>query len=213
MVIQACTTLSGPAYQTWHNQFQWAKQKRLKVHIDGARLANAAVHLNKSFREFTTDLGVDVISFGGTKNGLMMGEAVVFTNPSLAEDFRYLRKQSMQLPSKSRYLGAQFLAYLKNNLWHEIASTAMGRAQQLKAAIEDIPEVEILYPVDSNALFPRIPRSWLKPLRERHFFYVWDEKECVCRWMTSWDTTEEDVASFAEAIRSLTATQRPSNEK
>lgn len=181
----------------------WAKQKKLKVHMDGARLANAAVFLQKGFREFTTDLGVDVVSFGGSKNGLMLGEAVVFCNPELAEDFRYIRKQSMQLPSKSRYLAAQFLAYLENGLWREIASSAMARAQQLKEQIASVSQTQIQYAVDSNAVFPKIPRAWLKPLREKFFFYVWDEKEYVCRWMTSWDTTPADVDGFVAEIKAL----------
>ncbi|MEY4616750.1 MAG: hypothetical protein RJB66_1710 [Pseudomonadota bacterium] len=181
----------------------WAKQKKLKVHIDGARLANAAVALSKTFKEFTTDLGVDLVSFGGSKNGLMLGEAVVFINPALAHDFRYIRKQSMQLPSKSRYLAAQFLAYLQGGLWKEIAGSAMARAQELKAAVQGIPEVEIQYTADSNAVFAKIPRSWVKHLREKYFFYVWDEKTVVCRWMTSWDTTPDDVRGFAAELRAL----------
>lgn len=185
----------------------WAKQKKLKVHIDGARLANAAVYLRKSFRELTTDLGVDVVSFGGSKNGLMLGEAVIFCNPTLAEDFRYLRKQFLQLPSKSRFIAAQFRAYLAEGLWREIALSSLGRAQQLKSLLEGVADVELQYPVESNALFPKIPKSWIKPLREKYFFYVWDERSTVCRWMCSWDTTAEDVAGFAQEIKSLSGRQ------
>lgn len=183
----------------------WAKQKKLKVHIDGARLANAAVALDRTFKEFTTDLGVDVVSFGGSKNGLMLGEVVIFLNPALAKDFRYIRKQSLQLPSKSRFLAAQFLAYLQDRLWHDIASAAIARAQQLKVAVTDLPGVEIYHPVDSNAVFAKIPRSWVKRLREKYFFYVWDEKTVVCRWMTSWDTTTDDVDGFVAELRALSA--------
>ena len=182
----------------------WAKQKKIKIHIDGARLANAAVSLRLPYRAFTTDLGVDVVSFGGSKNGLMLGEAIVFCNPDLAKDFRYIRKQSMQLPSKSRFLAAQFLAYLNDGLWKTIAEKAIERARQLEAAVRPIPGVEIQYPVESNAVFAKIPREWVKPLREKFFFYVWDEKDTVCRWMTSWDTTEEDVNGFTSALRELT---------
>lgn len=188
----------------------WAKQKKLKVHIDGARLANAAVALNKTFKDFTTDLGVDLVSFGGSKNGLMLGEAVLFLNPHLSKEFRYIRKQSMQLPSKSRFLAAQFLAYLQDHLWRDIASSAMVRAQELKASVAGLSNIEIVYPVDSNAVFAKIPRSWVKPLREKYFFYVWDEKTVVCRWMTSWDTTPDDVEGFVKELSALNAQDCPS---
>jgi threonine aldolase len=181
----------------------WSKQKKLKIHMDGARLSNAAVHLQKNFREFTSDLGVDVVSFGGSKNGLMLGEAIIFINPALAEDFRFIRKQSLQLPSKSRFIAAQFLAYLNDGLWEELAQSSIGRAQELEEKVRSIPSIQIQYPVDSNAVFAKIPREWVKPLRESYFFYVWDEKETVCRWMTSWDTTAADVAGFATAITRL----------
>lgn len=133
----------------------------------------------------------------------MLGEAVVFCNSDLAEDFRYIRKQSMQLPSKSRFIAAQFLAYLNEGLWKEIAQTSLNRAASLKALIADIPQLKIQYPVESNAVFPKIPKEWVKPLREKYFFYVWDEQEFVCRWMTSWDTKPEDVEGFAAEIRRL----------
>lgn len=196
----------------------WAKKRGLTVHMDGARIANAAVALGKDFREFTTDLGVDVISFGGSKNGLMLGEAVIFTNPKLAKDFRYIRKQSLQLPSKSRFIAAQFLAYwgcdlktasgpfkydFSRPLWREIAENSMARAQELHRLVSEVRGLELQYPVQSNALFPRIPKEWVKPLREKYFFYVWDEKSTVCRWMTSWDTAPEDIQGFAAAIKNL----------
>lgn len=182
---------------------QWSKQKKIKIHIDGARLANAAVSLGKDFRDFTSDLGVDIVSFGGSKNGFMLGEAVVFCNPSLAEEFRYIRKQYLQLPSKSRYIAAQFIAYFKESLWQEIAKTSIDRAIQLKEQIKDLKQIEIQYSVDANSIFPKIPREWLKPLREKYFFYVWEEKDCICRWMTSWDTSIEDVNGFAAEISRL----------
>lgn len=181
----------------------WAKKRELKVHIDGARLANAAVGLQKSFREFTTDLGVDIISFGGTKNGLMMGEAIIINNPVLAKEFRYIRKQGLQLPSKSRYLSAQFLAYFKDNLWQSIATQAVSMSQLLHQKIHSCSEIRILYPVESNAIFPAIPKEWFKPLREKFFFYLWDEKEYVCRWMTSWDTTPDDIETFSQEVLKL----------
>lgn len=184
---------------------QWSKSKNLKIHIDGARLANAALFLQKSFRDFTSNLGVDIISFGGTKNGLMMGEAVILCNPELSKDFRYIRKQSLQLPSKSRFIATQFLAYFHNELWKDIAETSLLRAQQLFSQTQNLPGVKVHFPVESNAVFAQIPRPWLKPLRDKFFFYVWDENSTVCRWMTSWDTTADDVTQFASEIKNCSA--------
>ncbi|WP_413584273.1 threonine aldolase family protein [Bdellovibrio sp. HCB274] len=181
----------------------WAKERKLHVHIDGARLANAAVSLQKSFQEITTDLGVDVVSFGGTKNGLMMGEAVIFLNKALAHDFKYVRKQSSQLPSKSRFIACQFIEYFKNDLWKEIAGNSLERARDLYHAVRDIPGVVVRNEPASNAVFAKIPSTWVKPLREKFFFYVWDENTFECRWMTSWDTQTEDIQNFANAIKEL----------
>ncbi|MGZ3768901.1 MAG: threonine aldolase family protein [Bdellovibrio sp.] len=181
----------------------WAKEKRLYVHIDGARLANAAVYLKKSFKELTTDLGVDVVSFGGTKNGLMMGEAVIFLNKTLAHDFKYIRKQSCQLPSKTRFIGCQFQAYLENDLWKDIATHAHNMALYLYESVAGLPEVQIREIPQSNAVFAKIPSSWIKPLREKYFFYVWDEKTFECRWITSWDTQKEDIDGFTKLLKEL----------
>jgi threonine aldolase len=182
---------------------EWAKSKNLYVHIDGARLSNAAYFLKKSFQEFTTDLGVDVVSFGGTKNGLMMGEAVIFLNKALAHDFKYIRKQSCQLPSKSRFLACQFLAYFENNLWREIAENSHTRALELFEAVQNMPQIILRERPQSNAVFAKIPAAWVKPLREKYFFYVWDENTFECRWMTSWDTKPEDIHGFALALKEL----------
>lgn len=179
----------------------WGKARGLKVHIDGARLAVAARRLNLSFREFTTDLGADVVSFGGTKNGLMMGEAVIFREASLATDFQYIRKQSGQLPSKTRFIAAQFAAYFENDLWKEMADHSLRLAQRLEAGVRQLPGVEITHPVESNAVFAKIPKDWVTKLREKHFFYVWDEKTYECRWMTSWDLAETDVEAFIESLK------------
>ncbi|MBO9668712.1 MAG: low specificity L-threonine aldolase [Bdellovibrio sp.] len=181
----------------------WAKNKNLLVHIDGARLSNAAISLQKTFKEFTTDLGVDVVSFGGTKNGLMMGEAVIFLNKQLAHDFKYVRKQSSQLPSKSRFIACQFSEYFKNDLWKQIAGNSLDRAMDLYNAVKDIPGVTVREKPQSNAVFAKIPPAWVKPLRENFFFYVWDEKTFECRWMTSWDTQKQDIENFAAAIKEL----------
>lgn len=181
----------------------WAKDRKLYVHIDGARLANAAIHLKKSFKEFTTDLGVDAVSFGGTKNGLMMGEAVVFLNKSLSLDFKYIRKQCAQLPSKTRFIAAQFEAYFKQDLWQKIANHSYEMAHYLYNAVKDIPGVEIREVPQSNAVFAKVPSEWVKALREHYFFYVWDENTFECRWMTSWDTQKEDVDGFAKILKEL----------
>ncbi|WII70879.1 low specificity L-threonine aldolase [Bdellovibrio sp. 22V] len=181
----------------------WAKDKKMHVHIDGARLANAATFLKKTLQEITTDLGVDVVSFGGTKNGLMMGEAVVFLNKDLAQDFKYIRKQSAQLPSKTRFIACQFETYFANGLWKEISQHSCDMALYLYEAVRSIPGVQVRETPQSNAVFAKIPSSWVKPLREKYFFYVWDENTFECRWMTSWDTQKEDIDGFASALKEL----------
>jgi threonine aldolase len=147
--------------------------------------------------------GVDVLSFGGTKNGLMYGEAIVFFNRTLCEDFKYRRKQGMQLASKMRYIAAQFSAFLENDLWKENAVHANRMAQKLFAAVRDIPGVEVSRPVESNAVFARVPAQLIPALQEEFFFYVWDEELSEVRWMCSFDTTEEDIDSFASLLRSM----------
>ena len=181
----------------------WAKSKKLLVHIDGSRLSNAAYYLGKSLREITADLGVDVVSYGGTKNGLMVGEAVVFFNKSLAEDFKYIRKQSSQLPSKSRFIAAQFLAYFQNDLWKDIAGNSISMATLLYEEARHVPGVEIRCAPEGNAVFAKIPQAWVKVLREHFFFYVWDENTFECRWMTSWDTTADDIHTFVKLLKEL----------
>jgi threonine aldolase len=180
----------------------WAKSKRLFIHMDGTRISNAALHLGLSFREFTTDLGVDVVSFGGTKNGLLFGEALVFLNPSLAENFKFIRKQCGQLPSKSRFLAASFERYLSDNLWLEIARHQCTMADRLCQGLKEFPKIHITRPRESNAVFAEIPQPVIKKLREDFFFYVWNEKTFECRLMTSWDTTTSDIDGFLQKLRS-----------
>ncbi|WP_413287584.1 threonine aldolase family protein [Bdellovibrio sp. HCB337] len=181
----------------------WAKSENLYVHIDGARLSNAAISLNKTFKELTTDLGVDIVSFGGTKNGLMMGEAVIFLNPALYKDTKYYRKQLGQLPSKTRFIAAQFLEYFNQDLWKEIATHACNMAEKLHESVRALPGVEVTQSRQSNAVFAKIPQAWVKPLRENYFFYVWDEHTFECRWMTSWDTDISDIDGFAKSLKEL----------
>lgn len=181
---------------------QFAHRHDMYLHVDGARIANAAVSLGLSLRQSTRDLGVDVLSFGATKNGGMGAEAVVFFNRDLAKDFKFYRKQGMQLASKMRYLSAQFEALLKDDLWLQNARHSNRMAQLLKAELRRMPEVKIVYPVEANGVFAQIPRPAVEKIQKRYFFYVWTEAEPVVRWMCSWDTTEEDVKQFAEFVRS-----------
>ncbi len=173
------------------------------LHMDGARISNAALSLDCGLYEMTGGAGVDVLSFGGTKNGMMYGEAVIFFNKALCSDFKYRRKQGMQLASKMRYIAAQFSAFLENDLWKENARHANLMAKKLFAAVKDIPGVEVTQAVESNAVFARIPRHIIPVLQKEFFFYVWDEERSEVRWMCSFDTTEEDIKSFASLLRNL----------
>lgn len=181
----------------------FAHSNNMLLHMDGARLANAAVSLNMGFREFTRDAGVDVLSFGGTKNGMMYGEAIVFFNKQLAHDFMYTRKQGLQLASKMRYISAQFIAYLNNNQWHGTATHSNRMAKILEEKVRQISSVQITQPVEANAVFAIVPSHIIPKLQEEYFFYVWDEDKSEVRWMTSWDTTEDDIEKFAAKIREL----------
>lgn len=180
-----------------------ADQYRMIVHMDGARIANAAVALDKDFREFTRDVGIDILSFGGTKNGMMVGEAILFFNESVARDFKYLRKQGMQLNSKMRFISAQFNAYLTDDLWKKNARHANKMAQILKNNIESITGINITQSVDSNGIFAIIPSKFIPILQQEFFFYVWDEEKSEVRWMTSFDTQEEDIFKFANLLREV----------
>ena len=173
------------------------------LHVDGARLANAAVALGCTFKEMTTDAGVDVVSFGGTKNGLMIGESVVFLNPELAKDYKYRRKQGLQLCSKMRFLAVQFEAYFKDDLWRRNAEHSNRMAQMLYNAVKDIPQVQVMYPVQVNGVFVKLPRNVWTELQKRYFFYDWDIDNDVVRWMCSFDTTEDDINNFVKALKSL----------
>ncbi|WP_031479896.1 threonine aldolase family protein [Maridesulfovibrio frigidus] len=181
----------------------YAHSKGLWVHMDGARLANAAVALGVSFKEMTTDCGVDVLSFGGTKNGCMCAEAAVFINSELGKNFDFIRKQGMQLISKMRYMGAQFKALLSNGLWIKNATKANDLASILEQKVRKIKDVTITRPVQANAVFAIIPQEFIEPLQAQFPFYVWDEATGEVRWMTSWSTTEEDINNFVQALKKL----------
>ena len=196
------TTELGTVYSVQEIQAiaDFAHSNGMYLHVDGARLSNAAAALNLPFREFTTDLGVDIISFGGTKNGMMLGEAVIFNNTELAKGFKYLRKQSMQLASKMRFISAQFIAYLANNQCISTANHANQMAAYLNQRLTAFPQVTITQPVDANAVFAVFPKAINEILLDESFFYFWDEGKNEARWMTSWDTTKEDIDRFVDVL-------------
>jgi threonine aldolase len=179
---------------------RFAHDRDMFLHMDGARISNAVVAQGLTLKQATRDLGVDVLSFGGTKNGLMGVEAVVFFHPELARGFLFMRKQGMQLASKMRFLAVQMEALLTNDLWQRNAEHANRMAKMLEAEIRKIAQVKIVYPVEANGVFVQIPRPAIKRIQERYFFYPWIEEESVVRWMCSFDTTEEDVRQFAAFV-------------
>jgi threonine aldolase len=179
---------------------RFAHEHEMFLHMDGARIANAAAGQGQSLRQATRDLGVDVLSFGGTKNGLMGAEAVVFFDKTLARNFQYLRKQGMQLASKMRFISAQFDALLTNNLWLQNAHHANRMARLLQKEVSKIQQVKIVYKVEANGVFAKIPRHAIAKLQKRYFFYVWNDEESVVRWMCSFDTNAEDVQQFAKFV-------------
>jgi threonine aldolase len=181
----------------------WAHARGMLLHIDGARLANAAAGLGVGLGEVSAGCGADVLSFGGTKNGLMGGEAVVFLRPGLASHFRYFRKQAMQLVSKMRYVAAQYRALLTNDLWRRNAEHANRMAARLAAGVAGVDGVRITQPVEANAIFAIVPAEAVPVLQEVAQFYVWDERTSEVRWMTSFDTIEQDVDLFAEAVHQV----------
>ncbi|MCF8222170.1 MAG: threonine aldolase [Bacteroidales bacterium] len=170
------------------------------LHMDGARIANAAAALNLPFRDFTTDAGVDVLSFGGTKNGMMYGEAVCFLRNGLSKDFKYIRKQGMQLASKMRYVAAQFIAYFRNDLWLKNAVHANNMAAALAERIDGIEGINRTQEVYSNGVFVTIPGTVADEVRSQYFFYPWNEELSEYRLMTSWDTTGDDIENFAALL-------------
>lgn len=177
-----------------------AREHGLLLHMDGARLANAAAALGVSLGDFTTGAGVDVLSFGGTKNGLIGGEAVIFADPDRAADFGFVRKQGMQLASKMRFVSAQFEALLAGDLWLRSARHSNRMAARLHDRVRSVPGVEVTQPVEANVVFARIPAAAIAPLQEHFNFLLWNDRTSEVRWMTAFDTTAEDVDAFASAI-------------
>ncbi|MCD4817062.1 MAG: low specificity L-threonine aldolase [Candidatus Cloacimonetes bacterium] len=181
----------------------YAHKNGLLVHMDGARLYNAAVSLNVSLQEITSDAGIDVLSFGSTKNGGMFGEAILFFDKKLAENFKYYRKQGMQLHSKMRYLSSQFAVMLTDELWRKNAAHANKMAKVLYEKVKKIPEITVTQKVETNGIFAIIPEDIIEKLQSEYFFYIWDEAKSEVRWMTSFDTTENDIANFVDKLINL----------
>lgn len=177
----------------------------LLVHLDGARLANAAAALGCGLREMVVDTGVDVVSFGGTKNGMMYGEAVLFLRPDLARHARFVRKQAAQLPSKMRFVAAQFEALLRDGLWLDNAAHANAMAARLAEGAAAVPGVEVVAPPEANAVFAALPPAAVEPLLEWSRHWVWDHERHVVRWMCSFDTRPEDVDRFLAGLREIVA--------
>ena len=203
-ITVSMTTEYGDVYEPdeLRELCRFAHRHGLLVHVDGARIANAAAALGSTPRGITKDLGVDILTFGGTKNGLMGGEAICFFHPEhSAHTALYARKQGMQLASKMRYISAQFERLLANDLWLRYASHANAMAQRLLAGVRDIPGVEITRPVRANAIFAKMDRPAIERAQETFFFYLFDEALPEVRWMTHWATTESDIDEFVSAIR------------
>jgi threonine aldolase len=182
---------------------KFAHENNLLVHMDGARLSNAAVSLNVDLKKITIDAGIDVISFGGTKNGMMFGESVIFRDKKLAKNFDFYRKQGMQLTSKMRYISAQFLAFFEDDLWIKNAKHANKMAQLLYKELKGIPEIKITQKVESNMVYAIIPKKILEPLRKKYYFHVFEEDLCEARLMCAYSTTEKDIIDFIETIKKI----------
>ena len=180
---------------------EFAHDHGMFLHVDGARIANAVAAQGLTLKQATRDLGIDVLSFGATKNGALGAEAVVFFNPELAASFKFYRKQGMQLASKMRFISAQFEALFAGDLLLQNARHANRMAQLLKRESSKIPQVKIIYNVEANGVFAQVPRKAIAKLQKRYFFYVWNESQSVVRWMCSWDTTADDVKQFAGFLR------------
>ena len=173
----------------------------LGVHVDGARLGCAVAATGVDLQTMLVDTGVDVLSFGGTKHGMLCGEAVVFLNRALGQDYPYHQKLGMQLASKMRFISAQFEALLEGDLWLETGRLALAAARALEAAVRPLPFVEVAFPVQANAVFARIPLDLLAPLQAESFFWPWDEQAGLVRWMCAWDSQPEDIQGFVAALR------------
>ncbi len=176
------------------------KEETLLFHIDGSRLYNAAASLKVSLEEIVRSSQVDILSLGGTKNGLMGAEALVIFNSDLYEGSDHLQKQTLQLMSKMRYLSAQYLALFKDRLWQDLAEHANQKAQEIAAIIKEIPQLALSYPVESNQIFFTAPQTWIPQIEEKIFCYTWDLEKREMRFISSWNTSEQDVKEVRTAL-------------
>ena len=179
----------------------FAHENQMLLHVDGARFANAAASLNCSLKQLSSDLGIDILSFGGTKNGMIFGDSVIFFDRKYSENFHYMRKQGLHLASKMQYLAAQFLALFENNLWHKNAAHANAMAQRLYLGIKN--KIKIIYPVQANAVFAQLSQLQIEKLQMVAEFYIWDFNQGVIRLMTSYQTSESEVEQLISEINSL----------
>jgi len=183
------------------------KQNGLYLHVDGSRFFSAAASLGCSLADITGKVGVDILSLGGTKAGMMFGEAVVVFNKQLAKEIAFKHKQVMQLASKTRFIAAQFSRMLKDNFWRISAGHANSMATMLNKELATLKKVKITKPTQANAVFAEIPRQWYEPLQEHYPFYVWNEHTHEVRLMCAWDTKEQDIRNFIAAVRNLDASE------
>lgn len=179
---------------------EFAHNNNLVLHVDGARISNAASALNCSLKEMLVDTKVDILSFGGTKNGLMLGEAVIFLNQKLSKNFQYIRKQSMQLASKMRFISSQFTALLSNDLYLRNAEHSNKMANLLYQKIKDVSKIQITQKVEANTVFAIIPAEYIEVLQNHYYFYIWNDHTSEVRLMCAFDTREEDVINFSDII-------------
>ncbi|MGI2328644.1 threonine aldolase family protein [Planococcus sp. YIM B11945] len=202
--ISQCTEL-GTVYtiEEIKELASFAHQNGLYVHMDGARISNAAAFLGCTLKEMTTDAGVDMLSFGGTKNGLMIGEAVVCLREEFASELKYIRKQGMQLGSKMRFVSAQFERLLTDDLWLQNARQANRMAQRLASGLQKYPAVTLTQPIESNAVFASMPKEQIQQLQKTYAFALWNEAKSEIRLVTSFDTTEKDVDQFLSAAATV----------
>ncbi len=203
------TTELGTIYQIdeLKRLCDFAHAHGLVVHLDGARISNAVAALGVDIKACTVDCGVDIMSFGGTKNGLLIGEAILIFNPTLSVNAQFIRKQTTQLFSKMRFISAQFIALFEHNLWLTMARHSNRMAQLLASEIKQLPFVELTQPVEANALFVKLPASLVVPLQKDFPFYLWDETNVEARWMCSYDTTEEEIYFFVSRLKALAKDQ------
>ncbi len=195
------------AIEEVQNMCDFAHKNGLLVHMDGARISNAAAALKCSLADLTVNAGVDVLSFGGTKNGMMFGEAVLVFNPDLSAPIKYIRKQTAQLHSKMRFISIQFSTFLNDELWRKHALHANSMAQLLAREAQKVKGIEITQKVEANGVFAIIPSTWIEVLQTKYFFYVWDQNRSEVRWMTAFDTKEEDIYDFVAQIKEIAEKQ------